>query len=129
MASRRQQQVAREIQKELGQLFQKSGSGWYGNALVTITQVNVTPDLLVARIYISIFNVPHKEDILGMIEQQKSEIRYRLGNAMRHQLRRIPELEFFLDESLDHVFKIEKILKDVRPDQADNKTDEKDPEA
>lgn len=125
MESRRQQQIAREIQKEIGQLFQKHGPTYYGRAFVTVTHVKITPDLLIARIYLSIYNTEEKQQVVDTIQAQHSDIRYRLGNAMRHQLRRIPELEFFLDDSLDYVYKMEEIFKDIKKedDSSDSSAD------
>ncbi len=114
MESKRQKQVAREIQKEISKIFQKKGLTVIQGAMLTVTQVYVTPDLLQARIYISIFNAKDKEAILALIEAQNKEIRYELGNAMRHQLRRIPELVFFLDDSLDQVYRMDEIFKDLK---------------
>ncbi len=114
MESKRQKQVAREIQKEISKIFQKKGLTVIQGAMLTVTQVYVTPDLLQARIYISIFNAKDKETILALIEAQNKEIRYELGNAMRHQLRRIPELVFFLDDSLDQVYRMDEIFKDLK---------------
>jgi len=119
MESRRQQQIGKEIQKELGNIFQKSGPTYYGKAFVTVTKVNITPDLLVARIYLSIYNVKNKVEIVDEIRTHAHEIRYQLGNKMRHQLRRIPELEFFLDETLDYVYRMEEIFKDIEKDKDD----------
>lgn len=124
MESRRQQQVAREIQKEVGYLFQKSGPSIYGQAFVTVTHVKVTPDLLIARIFLSVYNTDEKQQVVDTIQAQQAEIRYRIGNAMRHQLRRIPALEFFLDDSLDYVYKMEEIFKDIKPASEDDTTDE-----
>lgn len=124
MESRRQQQIAREIQKEIGHLFQKSGPSIYGNAFVTVTHVKITPDLLIARIYLSVYNTEEKQKVIDTIQAQHSEIRYRLGNAMRHQLRRIPELEFFLDDSLDYVYKMEEIFKDIKPEDKEEESSE-----
>ena len=112
MESRRQKKIARLVQKEVSDIFQKDGPAIYGSAFVTVTNAYVTPDLLVARIYLSVMG-KGKEDALAQIEQHKNEVRHKLGNQLRHQLRKIPDLEFFLDESLDHVFKIEGIFKEL----------------
>ncbi len=114
METKRQKQVAREIQKEITGIFQKKGLAVIHGAMVTVTRVYVTPDLLQARIYLSFLNAKDKEAVLGVIEAQNKELRYELGNAMRHQLRRIPELTFFLDDSLDQVFRMEEIFKDLK---------------
>lgn len=92
----------------------KNGPNYYGKAFVTITKVKVTPDLSVARFYLSVYNVDNKEEIIDQLRDHMHDIRGQLGNKLRNNLRRIPELEFFLDETLDEVFRIEKILKDVR---------------
>ena len=117
MESRRQQQIGKEIQKEIGNIFQKSGPSIYGKAFVTVTNVNLTPDLLIARIYLSVYNVKEKEEVIEQIRGHAHEIRYHLGNDMRHQLRRIPELEFYLDETLDYVYRMEEIFKDIDKDK------------
>lgn len=89
----------------------QSGSSFYGRSLVTITQVEVTPDLLIARAYVSIFNVEDKEAVLTQLQSNVHEIRFQMGKKLRHHLRRMPEIEFFLDNSLDDAIKIEEILK------------------
>lgn len=114
MESRRQQQIGKEIQKVVSALFQKSGPSYYGKAFVTITHVKVTPDLLVARIYLSVFNVTDKQQVVDEISAHTHEIRYQMGNEMRHQLRRIPDIQFFLDETLDYVYKMEDLFKDIQ---------------
>lgn len=113
MSLRRQQKVASLLQEEMSQIFQVHGGSYYGRAFVTITEVKMTPDLLVAKIYLSIFNVQDKEKTLEAIREQAPEIRRHLGNKMRHHLRRIPELLFYLDESLDNALRINELLRDI----------------
>jgi ribosome-binding factor A len=122
MSTKRQLQVGREIQKELGDLFMKNGPSWYGQAFVTITGVKLTPDLLTARVHLSVMNEKDKQHTVDLLSAQAKEIRYQLGNRMRHQLRRIPELEFFLDDSLDQVYHLENVFKKLR-DQDGNPED------
>jgi ribosome-binding factor A len=119
MESRRQKKISKEILKEITDIFQKRGLSVFDNAMVTVTNVHITPDLLIARIYLSIFNVKDKEGLLKRISDHNGEIRYELGNRMRHQLRRIPELEFYLDESLDQAYRMEQIFKDLKDDESD----------
>lgn len=126
MESRRQRKVSKEILKEITDIFQKNGLSVVDNAMITVTNVYVTPDLLIARIYISVYNVKEKDAILKRISEHGSEIRYELGNRMRHQLRRIPELEFFLDESVEQAFKMDQLLKDLRDEEQDNENDSED---
>lgn len=122
MESRRQQKVSRLVQKEISGILQKDGSMIYGSALVTVTQVRITPDLLVARIYLSIFNTGELQDVLDSIAGHAGEIRFKLGNKLRSQVRRVPELEFYLDDTLDSVFRMEEIFKDLN-----NKENEENP--
>jgi len=96
----------------------------FGSALVTISRVYVTPDLLIARVYVSIYNVKDTDEVFGLIEFQKKEIRKLLGNRLRHQLRRIPELEFYKDDSLDEVYRLEKLLKDLKNPDTGKPTEE-----
>ena len=95
-------------------MFQKQGFAIWKNALVTITSVVVTPDLSIARAYLSIYNTKEKEAVLEELQNHTNEIRNLLGKALRNHLRRIPELEFFLDDTLDEVFKMEQIFKDLK---------------
>jgi ribosome-binding factor A len=112
MESVRQQKVAKQIQKEVGSLFQRTGpSIWGAGALVTVTKVAVTKDLQVARIHLSIFGASDKHEVLKRVREKGNEIRYQLGKDMRHQLRVIPVLEFFEDDSLDYIENIDRLLK------------------
>jgi ribosome-binding factor A len=123
MESRRQQQVAGVIQQEIGDILQKNGRNYYGSSFVTISGVKVTPDLLVARIFVSVFVEAERKAVIEALKHNASHIRGQLGNKVKNQLRRVPELEFFLDESLDEVFKIDKLLKDIKANEQP-KTDE-----
>jgi len=115
MDSMRQQKYARLIQKEIGEIFQRDGYNFYGKAFVTVTGAQISPDLGVAKIYISIFGAKDSQSVINQIEKHTKEIRKELGSRIRHQARIIPELKFFLDDSLDQVEKIEKLLKETRP--------------
>ena len=111
MNSRRQHKVAQLILETLSQVFQKNGSTYYGGAFVTITDVDVSPDLLVAKVYLSIYNVENKEDYIDRISSHAHEVRRLVGNSLKHSLKRIPEFLFYLDNSLDEALKIEGIIK------------------
>ena len=112
MDSTRQEKYSKLIQKEIGEIFQRNGRDFYGKAFVTVTNVRVSPDLGIAKVYISMFGVPDGKKVIEEISSHTKEIRKHLGNKIRHQARIIPELKFFLDDSLDYVEKIEKLLKD-----------------
>ena len=113
MDSTRQSKVGRLLQKDLSEILMLEGRGYYGTSMVTVTKVRVAPDLSVARIYLSIFAIGQsdKKDILNKIELHSKEIRWNLGARVKHQLRVIPELEFFIDDSLDYIENIENLLK------------------
>ena len=120
---KRQKQVALEIAKELNDIFLKFGINMQDGGMVSISSVKITPDLYEARIYLSFFQVKDADAVLEKIKARSSEIRGELGNRMRHQLRSIPQLTFYLDDTLDYVFKIEKLLDDLKKDQSENKND------
>jgi ribosome-binding factor A len=110
MESQRQQKISRMLQRELGEIFQREERGKFGGALITVTKVNITSDMSVARVYLSLFATNDKEALLEAIKLRTSEIRYHLGKRIRYQVRAIPTLEFYLDDSLDYIDKIEDLL-------------------
>jgi ribosome-binding factor A len=110
METIRQQKVSRLVQKEIGEIFQFDMKGHFGNVLITVTKVNVTKDMSIARVYLSIFAAPKKEDLFKAILASNKEIRRNLGNRVKNQLRIIPSLEFFIDDSLDYIEHIDKLL-------------------
>jgi ribosome-binding factor A len=120
---KRQKQVSGLIQEELNEIFQRLGLNMIDGGMVSISAVKITPDLLEARIYLSFFQVPDAKAALKKIEERAWEIKKELGNRVRQQLRRIPELKYFRDETLDHVFKMEELFKKINPEKgADEKS-------
>ena len=111
MESTRQKKVARLIQKELAILFQQGSKNLFMGKMVTVTVVHVTPDLALAKVYLSLFPPEDKEDLLKMIEEKNKFIRHELSKKIRHQVKGIPELSFYIDDSLDYVENIERLLK------------------
>ena len=121
---KRQKQVAIEIAKELNEIFLKMGITMIDGGMVSISSVKITPDLYEARVYLSLFQVKDQEKVLEKFKELSSEIRGELGRRMRHQLRSIPQLTFYLDDTLDYVFKIEKLLDEIKKeDSANQQTD------
>lgn len=118
--SKRQKQVARLIEETMNAIFQKEGLTMAQGGMVSISKVQVTPDLLEARVYLSFFKIEQPEALLKSITDKTGELRGYLGNKLRHQLRRIPELHFFQDDTLDYVFKMEEIFKQIKS-SGDNK--------
>ncbi|PLW92604.1 MAG: 30S ribosome-binding factor RbfA [Marinilabiliales bacterium] len=112
MESIRQQKMARLIQKELAAIFLREVKSLFGNAMITVTRVRMSPDLSIARVYVSVFAVKDKSSLFEDIEIYSSEIRKHLGNRIRKQVRIVPELKFFIDDSLDYIENIENALKD-----------------
>jgi len=114
MDTTRQQKFGRLIQKEIGEIFQREGYNFFGKAFVTVTGARVSPDLSIATIQLSIFGAKDPQSVIKLIESHTKEIRKILGNNIRHQARIIPELRFFLDDSLDHAARIQKLLDDSK---------------
>jgi ribosome-binding factor A len=100
------------LQKELGDIFQRENNSMFSGKLTTVTRVEMTPDLGQARIYLSIFPSPERGDFENTLGENASRIRHELGNRIRHQLRSVPELNFFLDDSLDYIDNIDRLLKE-----------------
>lgn len=112
MESTRQKKVSRLLQKELGTIFQRM-TNELGGKMITVTTVRISPDLGVAKVYLSIFPKKEKDDrTLKQIRNMTSQIRNELGKKVRNQLRIIPELNFFEDDSLDYIENIENLLND-----------------
>jgi ribosome-binding factor A len=120
--SKRQKQVATEVSKELNDIFLKMGLNMQDGGMVSISSVKITPDLYEARIYLSLFKVKNPEAVLEKFKERSSEIRGEIGKRMRHQLRSIPQLTFYIDDTLDYVFKIEKLLDEIKKE--DEKRDQ-----
>ena len=109
MEGTRLQKIERLLQKELGDIFQKQTQAMHG-VLVSVSVVRVSPDLSVARAYLSIFPSAKGEELLEAIRSNTKAIRYDLGQRVRLQLRKIPELSFFFDDSLDYIEHIDSLL-------------------
>ena len=107
MESTRQQKIARLIQKELSEIFRQQ-TAKMGNVLVSVSAVRVSPDLSIARVYLSIFPSEKADEILKNIAKT---VRYELAQRVRYQLRKTPELSFFVDDSLDYIEHIDELLK------------------
>ena len=112
---KRQKQIGGLLQQELNELFQRMGMSMMDGGMVSISSVKVTPDLLEARIYLSLFQVADPKVTMKKIEDRAWEIKKELAARVRQQLRRIPELKFFRDDTLDHVFKMEELFKQIKP--------------
>lgn len=110
METTRQNKIARLIQKELSEIFLLQTKSMPG-VLVSVSIVRISPDMSYARVYLSVFPSDRSEEIVKNINANMKSIRFELGNRVRHQLRIIPELKFFVDDSLDYTEKIDELLK------------------
>lgn len=110
MQETRQNRISRLLQKELSLIFQSQTRQMHG-VMVSVTRVKVSPDLSICTAYLSIFPSERGSELLSNIQQNTSTIRYDLGQRVRNQLRIIPELRFFIDDSLDYLERIDDLLK------------------
>ncbi len=117
MKPKRTDRLGREIQRQLGEIFLELTRDYeqFRDKFLSVTAVRMTPDLLEARAYVSIFPSENAQEVLEQIREMKSEIRYRLGRRMSH-IRRIPDLKFFLDDTLDYLERIDQLLKKDKED-------------
>jgi ribosome-binding factor A len=118
--NKRQKQIGGLINEELATIFQLLGLNIIDGGMVSISSVKVTPDLLEARVYLSIFNAKDNKAALKKIEERAWEIKKELAARVKHQLRRIPEMKYFLDDTLDHVFKMEELFKQIKKEEGEN---------
>jgi ribosome-binding factor A len=110
---KRQKQIAGLLLEELNGIFQKLGLTMADGGMISLSSVKVTPDLLEARIYVSLFQVKDRAAVLKKIQDRSWEIKKELAGRVGKQLRRMPVLQFFLDDTLDHVFKMEELFKKI----------------
>lgn len=120
MESKRQQKVGRQIQKDLGDIFQKEGQYLVNGSLVTVTGVRMTPDLGIARAYLSFLPEKNKAVLFEGIEENTKFIRQKLGERVRHQLRIVPDLEFYLDDTAEYAAKMDALFADLVIPPADD---------
>jgi ribosome-binding factor A len=113
---KRQKQVAGLIQEEITRIFQKLGISMMDGGMVSVSSVKVTPDLLEARIYLSLFQVADRKQVMKKIEDRAWEVKRELAAQIKHQVRRMPELRFYHDDTLDHAFRMEELLKQIKKD-------------
>ena len=109
--STRQQKVAKEIQKVMAEIIRSKGMAAFGGALVSVSGVKISPDLSVAKVYVSVFPSDKAEAVMEVLQENNRTLRGELGNKVGKQLRIVPEITFYLDSSLDYVEHIEELLK------------------
>jgi len=119
LEGKRQKMVAGLLNKELSDIFQRLGLSMMDGGMVSISSVKITPDLYEARIYLSFFKVADSFDALKKIEERSWEIKKMLTARVRHQLRSMPMLTFYIDDTLDYVDKMEQIFKEIKKDDSE----------
>ena len=110
MFTERQNKVSRLIQKDISEILQQVTKDWFGNVMLTVTVVRISRDLSSSKIYISVFPSNKGSEVLDILNQNSSKIRFELGNRIRHQLKKVPEIRFFIDDSLDYIDRINHLL-------------------
>lgn len=122
MESKRQQKVSRQLQRDLSEIFQRDVPHLFNGAFITVTSVRVSPDLSQARVYLSFLATKNKDILLESIQEKGKVLRQHLGERVRHQLRIVPELSFYLDDTADYADKMDKLFSglDIPPAPEDN---------
>ena len=123
--SKRQKQVGKQIMEELSDIFQREGVNVIDGGMVSISKVMVTPDLMEARVYLSLFQIKDTAALLHQIKERTWEFRKLLGARLKNQLRRVPEIQFFNDDTLDYVFKMEGIFQKIKEEDEARKAAQK----
>jgi ribosome-binding factor A len=118
LEGKRQKQVAGLLNKELSDIFQRMGISMMDGGMVSISGVKITPDLYEARVYLSFFKIPDTVSALKKIQERSWEIKKELTARVRHQLRSMPVLTFYIDDTLDYVDKIEELFKEIKKDDS-----------
>ena len=108
----RQNKVAKQIQKDIAEIIQLHSKELFSGKMLTVTSVRITPDLGVSRIYVSVFPSGNSDEVISKLNDHHSLFRNELGKKLRHQVKKIPEIIFYLDDSLDYIDNIENLLKD-----------------
>ena len=115
--NKRQKQVGQLLMEEMSDIFQKEGFNIIDGGMLSVSKIMVTPDLLEARIYLSFYQVKDPAALLAKVKERSGEWRKLLGARVKNQLRRIPQLQFYADDTLDHVFKMDEIFKQINEER------------
>lgn len=120
-ASKRQLQVAEIIKRNFGIVLQQEGTYIYDSqVLVTVTSVNVSPDLSQAKIYLSIYNTENKQAVILQMEEEYHRLKQALAGRIKKHIRRIPEFQMFMDETLDEMYRLKKLFKRLDDEKKEN---------
>lgn len=116
METKRQKQISELLRRQFSMVLMEEGTYIFDKAMVTVTRVVVSPDLQNAKVYLSVFNTEHKQEVMMGMEEHAHRLRYALAQKVGKQLRRMPELQFYLDDSLDEYFRMDQLLARLRAD-------------
>ncbi len=108
--SKRQRQVAELIRRNLSMVLQQEGQYIYDNALVTVTNVVVSPDLQLAKVYLSVYNTENKQGVILMVQESKHRLQQSLVQRVRKQIRRVPSIDYYLDDTLDEMYRVTELF-------------------
>jgi len=111
--SKRQKQVSEVIRRNFGLVLLEQGNYIYGDALVTVTSVKTSPDFSLAKIYLSVYNTENKESVLEALRYNATPLRNELAKRIRKHVRKIPQIDMYLDETLDEMFRLEHLFKEI----------------
>jgi ribosome-binding factor A len=125
MESKRQNKFSRLLQKELGEIFQRDQKHLFHNTFITVTKVHISPDLGVAKVYLSFLMAKEVDQQMQRIERHKNDIRKQLGNRISNQVRKVPELVFLHDDSSEYAAKIDTLLANLEIPPADDDKEQK----
>ncbi|MFZ1749664.1 MAG: ribosome-binding factor A [Saprospiraceae bacterium] len=114
MDSKRQLQISEMIKRNFAPVFQEHGIYIYGSAFVTVTAVKVTPDLAQAKVYLSIFNADDKDLVLNKVIRHTQMLKIALARRIKNQIRRIPSIFFYFDETIDEMYKVEDMFRNLK---------------
>jgi ribosome-binding factor A len=125
MATIRQNQIAEMIKRNFSMLLQQEGAYIYGTGpLVTVTNVNMSPDLSLAKIYLSIYNTENKQEVILEMQYHYTRLRQALAHRISKQIRRIPELSFYIDDTLDEMLRVDTLFQRLEQENQMGKPDE-----
>ncbi|MBO6517145.1 MAG: 30S ribosome-binding factor RbfA [Bacteroidia bacterium] len=113
----RKDKLGKQLQKDLGEIIDSASKQLLKGTMVTVLEVDVTPDLGLAKVYLSFLNSKDKQADLEVLEENRTTIRHYLASKLKNQMRKVPELMFYIDERIDRAERIEDILRQIREDE------------
>lgn len=117
MASIRQEKFSRLLQRDLSMILQQRTHSYFEGKMVIVNDVEVSPDLGYAKVYLGFINQNERDYLLGLVQMHAKEIRHELAQKIRNEVRKIPELTFYIDDTLDQAMKMEKLLQELKDNQ------------